>query len=304
MEINILLRMKHGLGDNAQFTIVLRHIKHYFPHWSVDMVVGQGKESYFKQYVRNIYRRNADEYDEKKYDLILDVKWPTPRECLHDLPSSKPTRFLKEVLKVEPIERFYRGYDITITEKEHRLADEYVASLPDKPFVILHYLAKTLKHRKSLGHDDAAYICLQILKAGYTPVVLDWKNESPVHDNKHIFNPGADCPLWEGETLSSAGTIAALISRAKLYIGVDSGPLHVAGCTKTPSIGVWHGHHPINFFDLCPNVTHLVSHAGAKKTIKGKKKDKARKYFEKNYNHIYYDSLSHQIECCLRTRLG
>ena len=56
----------------------------------------------------------------------------------------------------------------------------------------------------------------------------------------------------------SAGTIAALIQRSQLVIGVDSGPLHVAGATTTPTIGVWTGHLPIRYYDVADNVTHLV----------------------------------------------
>ena len=31
----------------------------------------------------------------------------------------------------------------------------------------------------------------------------------------------------------------ATIARAKLFIGIDSGLLHIAACTRTPSVAVW-----------------------------------------------------------------
>ena len=31
----------------------------------------------------------------------------------------------------------------------------------------------------------------------------------------------------------------ALIGRAKLFVGIDSGLLHIAACTRTPSVAVW-----------------------------------------------------------------
>ncbi len=294
--MKLLLKMKHGLGDNAQFTIVLRHLRHYYPDWEIDMEIGVGKESYFLPYTRKLFRRKQDKIPRRRYDEILDVKYPTPEVCQKEFPSSKPCRFIQKVMRIEPIESFFKGYDITVTDEEHELADTYIKKLPKQPFVLIHYLARTLKHRKSLGHDDAAFICLRLLKMGCTPVILDWKGESPIPNQKHIFNPGIDDPLWRGTHLPTAGTTAALIQRARLYIGIDSGPLHIAGCTKTPSIGVWYKHHPINFFDLCDNVTHLIPYICKKnKYIRGKHKVNARQYFEKNYKHIYYKDLSKEL---------
>lgn len=284
--------MKHGLGDNAQFTIVMRHVQYYFPDWVIDMEVGRGKQPYFKQFTNKLFLRKENRYDYREYDNILDVDWPPTEICHPSVPSTKPTRFLQNYLRVDPIPDLYRGYEITITPQEQELADEYVKTLPKQPFVIVHYLAKTLKFAKSLTHNDALFICRQALKHGCTPVVLDWKGESPLPDQQIIFNPGVNDPIWQGEKLSSAGTIAALIGRAKLYVGVDSGPLHVAGCTTTPTLAVWHGHHPVNFFDLCKNVTHLVPDAAkGLKGIKGSNKIVGRDYFEKAYNHVYYKHL-------------
>lgn len=299
--MRVLFRMRHGLGDNAQFTIVLRHIKHYFPNWQLDMEVGAGKESYFQVQTRNLFRRKKDLYDSRRYDNILDVIWPVPKACKSEVPSTKPTRFIEDVLKVKPIEHLFEGYEIDITKKEDKLAEEYVASLPDRPFVLIHYLAKTLKHSKSLSHAEAKFICNCIKAAGCVPVILDWKNESKLPDGKTIFNPGVDNPLWQGQKLSSAGTIAALIGKAKLYVGIDSGPLHVAGATKTPSIGVWHGHHPINFFDLCDNVTHLVPRNVCK--IKGSGSEVGKEYFQRKYNHAYYDDLKYTLADLITSKL-
>ncbi len=302
--MKVFFRMKHGLGDNAQFTIVMKHIKHYYPHWVVDMEVGKGKDSYFKQYTNKLFMRKTDRYNYRDYDNLLEIDWPPPEICSTTVPSSKPTRFIQNYLNAEPIEDLYRGYEITITDEEQELADKYVRTLP-REFVIVHYLAKTLKFAKSLTHDDATYICKQVLKAGYTPVILDWKKESPLPDQKKIFNPGPTDPIWKGEKLSSAGTIAALINRAKLYIGVDSGPLHVAGATKTPTIGIWHGHHPVNFFDLCSNVTHLLPiTAKGLKGIKGDNKTDGRNYFEKVYNHVYYKHLGKTLADQIRNNLN
>src|SRR5579859_7477833 len=287
--MKVLLKMKHGLGDNAQFTIVLRHIQRSRPDWIVDMEVGAGKASYFRSATRRLFLRNKEPYAEGEYDRVIEGSWSIPKTCRPDLPATKPTRFLQEVLGIDPIESLYRGYQIEIAPEEAELTDQYVASLPPRPLVLLHYLATTLRGFKNLSHEDAWFICDRIQEAGCIPVILDWKSESPLPDGKRIFNPGLDNPIWQGQKSSSAGTLASLIRRARLFIGIDSGPLHVAGATNTPTIGVWRKHHPVNFFDLCDNVTHLVPRRGCR--VRGDNAELGKSYFEQAYRFVYYNDL-------------
>ena len=53
--------------------------------------------------------------------------------------------------------------------------------------------------------------------------------------------------LWHGTRTGDADSSAALIAASQLVIGVDGGPLHVAGATATPTIGVRTQHHPVHF---------------------------------------------------------
>lgn len=318
--MKILIRLRHGLGDNAQFTVVLKHIQHYHPDWAIDMAVGIGKHSYFHNLVNTMFIKQSTSvgigektYDTRQYDEILDVLWPPPQTNFGHIPSTKPSQFLRYVIGVDPIESLYRKYEIKITEEDDIKTKEYKDTLPkNKGFVLVHYLAKTLKHNKSLQHDTAKRICDRLISHDYTPVILDWKKESPLPNNKTIFNPGADNPVWGNKyetiqgrsySLADAGTIASLIEKSSLYIGIDSGPLHVAGCTNTPTIGVWHGHHPVNFYDLPPNVTHLVDRKRKLSTIFGKEKERALEYFEKTYKYEYYDDLDRQIDKVIEERL-
>ncbi len=70
---------------------------------------------------------------------------------------------------------------------------------------------------------------------------------------------------------SSLADLLELIAQSDLLIGVDSGPLHLARLTRTPSLGVWFRHHPVSF--ALPrarqaNVFFSDAHAGA--TIAGR----------------------------------
>jgi hypothetical protein len=69
-------------------------------------------------------------------------------------------------------------------------------------------------------------------------VVLDWDRRSPLPDGVRIHNPGADHELWGGSGTGDAETLAALIEQSALLVGVDSGPLHVAGATATPTLAL------------------------------------------------------------------
>jgi ADP-heptose:LPS heptosyltransferase len=39
-----------------------------------------------------------------------------------------------------------------------------------------------------------------------------------------------------------------IIAQAKLFVGIDSGLLHIAACTRTPAIGLWGCTDPKNFY--------------------------------------------------------
>ena len=126
------------------------------------------------------------------------------------------------------------------------------------PAVLIHYQGNTSGDRKDLPHDLVRDVCEVVLHCGAVPVILDWDRRSPLVDGKKIHNPGAEHELWHGTGTGDAESLAALIDASRLLIGVDSGPLHVAGATDTPTIGVWTQHHPVHFFDLADNVLHLV----------------------------------------------
>lgn len=287
--MKILFEMSHGLGDNAQLTIGLKHIKKYHPNWIIDIEVGVGKESFFIDFARNIYTKRSDrKYDLRFYDNIHSILWERPEVCLDNAPTTKVTAFL-QYLKIKPDLTLY-NYQVHITSKDKNKVEKYLSTLPHTKFVLLHYIAKTFKEQKNLPTKLAQKICKTIIKAGYIPIILDWKSDCCFYDQEHIFCPDRYNTLWNEKGHAAAGTLAALIEKAKLYIGIDSGPAHVAGATNAPTIIVWREHHPVNFYDLPKNVLHLVP-KDHKKYIQGKDPDKAEHFFLNNYHFTHYDYL-------------
>jgi 2-polyprenyl-3-methyl-5-hydroxy-6-metoxy-1,4-benzoquinol methylase len=165
--------------------------------------------------------------------------------------------------------------------------------------VLLHYQGNTSAGDKDLDHDLAGGVCDVVRGAGLVPVVLDWDRRSPLPDGIRVHNPGAEHELWGGTGTGDAEALAALIEASTLLVGVDSGPLHVAGATTTPTVAVWTRHHPVHFYDLAENVTHLVpgDHAGL---VAG---PEALRYFEAHYRRRAYKHLGNELPALVQSLL-
>lgn len=291
---SILIEFRHGLGDAVQFTAVLKHLNHVHPDWAIDVAALRGKHSAYHGLCRNVFVLNEEKIDRAAYQQVYPLDWHECRTAHADWPSTKPSRCLLEVFGITPIHELFR-YEIRHRDASRELArktlSQYCPSGPLPggrfPAVLIHYQGNTSGERKDLPHELIREVCEVILAADFVPVILDWDRRSPLIDNVKIFNPDTNHELWEGRHTGDAETLAALIEAASLMIGIDSGPLHVAGATSTPTIGVWTQHHPVHFFDRADNVMHLVP-GDHEKTAAGKP---ALDYFVKNYRHHIYKQL-------------
>jgi FkbM family methyltransferase len=84
-------------------------------------------------------------------------------------------------------------------------------------------------------------------------------------------------------------------------VGVDSGPLHVAAATTTPTLGVWLRHHPLHYLGLADNVLHLVPerHEGM---IRGNREAGAA-FFRAHYRHRTYHDPGRELREAVREQL-
>jgi FkbM family methyltransferase len=153
--------------------------------------------------------------------------------------------------------------------------------------VLLHYEGNTSQSKKNLDHGTAGLFLRWVLEQGYVPIVLDWDRRSPHPDQKRIFCPGVGPgDLWGNFGSGDAASLAALIERSALFVGVDSGPQKAAAATGTPAIGIWTGHHPVQFFDPAPNFIHLVKEPH--RLIPPADNGGVAAYFESNYRFSQY----------------
>ncbi|WP_339911608.1 FkbM family methyltransferase [Symmachiella dynata] len=294
---SVLLRFGHGLGDAIQFSIVLKHLRQYRPEWQIDVLALRGKHSAFNGLCHQVYHDQEPLSDDIAYDHFVDVQWHEQDQPYANVPSTKVTRCLIEEFGIEPDPSLF-SYQLNVGQAARQSADAYLRSICGErplhegryPVLLLHYEGNTSQSTKNLSHETAEAICQAAIGAGLLPVVLDWDNRSPLPDQDRIFRPPTGPgDVWGGFGSGDAEILAALIEQSTLMVGVDSGPLHVAGTTTTATIGVWTGHFPPQYFDLADNVTHLVPSNWS--TIGFGKTQATARYFQENYRYQSYDDL-------------
>ncbi|MGH7136662.1 MAG: FkbM family methyltransferase, partial [Pirellulales bacterium] len=201
--------------------------------------------------------RDREAVDRGAYKHVFDLSWDECHTCYADSPSTKAEHCLRSVFGLKPIPDLCR-YELTIGKEAWLAAKSYLESICGRrvvagadgqvnpksnrgapgqnpksdaryPVVVVHYQGNTSCEKKDLSHDLARRVCETAIEAGFVPVILDWDNRSPLPDGVRIFNSNADHPLWGGSGTGDCERLAALIAQASLFIGVDSGPLHVAG---------------------------------------------------------------------------
>lgn len=294
--MNTLFKFGHGLGDTIQFQIVLRHLQRFSPQEVIDVEIARGKHTALEHLCNHVYVEGNGKPSLHNYQKRLDIEWWEANEGYSDLPSTKVTRCLKKVFGLEPqLDLYY--YDLPFTETHSRIVDEHLNKLCTKlesgkyPIVCIHYEGNTSTGEKNLDHNLVSRLCDLYIQNGYKILILDWDNRSPLLDGNNIYCFNKDHEIWGKIGTGDAVTLAALINSCSLFIGVDSGPLHIAGATTTPTIGVWTKHHPVKFFDIADNTRHFVPEYHTAQINK-----EARNFFEQNYRHYVYDQTDLAIQ--------
>lgn len=293
---SVLIDFTHGLGDAVQLTCILKHLVKYRPEWTVDVATEIGKHTAYTGQCRRSYVRDRDAIDRSAYSSVFELPWWECYSVYTDSPCTKVCNCLREVFGITPDLELLK-YSINVSGESLRKTADYLQSICGGqiqggrfPVVAIHYEGNTSGEKKNLPHESVSHLCNEIRLLGYTPLILDWDRRSPLPDQKTIFCPGVGSgDLWHETGTGDAERLAALLSQCAQVIGIDSGPLHVAGATETPTLGVWTGHSPIQFFDLCSNVTHLVS--AHWQAIPPCQHPEAAEFFKKHYAYRIFDDL-------------
>ncbi|MEE9187652.1 MAG: methyltransferase domain-containing protein, partial [Bacteroidota bacterium] len=289
----ILLNFGHGLGDAVQFGIVARALREHDPLSEVYVACGYGKHSVFANgdpMVKTLID-GSDDVDHRQFDDVREIRWPEPDRTYDGAPSTKAARHLLEI--GVPLDSVDFHYSIPPNDADAERADEYLRKLPS-PAVAIHYQANTRGGKKDLPHDLVLDLCRSLLDGGLTPLILDWDERCPFVDNSSIFCPDKRNPLWRNREIGDASLIRYLIEGSVCMLGVDSGPVHVAGATTTPTIAVWKCLHPVQFYDIADNVLHLIPR-NHEELIRGER-EPGLAYFQDAYRSKCYRSLGRDLK--------
>ncbi len=88
-------------------------------------------------------------------------------------------------------------------------------------------------------------------KSGYTPVLCGGSREI---DLSRSFLNNADFPVMDLVGRTSLVDLAAVIAHAKFLIGNDTGAIHIAVATSTPSVCIFGGAHPGRYVPYPPSL--------------------------------------------------
>ena len=286
----ILFRLPHGFGDAVQFTVVLQHLRAKYPQNYFGVVTKPGCGSLFRGLAHGVAVEPTAEavwafQPDDAFDFDVNIDWWEPDGCYHDSPATKAEKCLREAFGIEPqleLCRYKIDYAGELAHVGECLTHHGLAS---GGYVLLHYQGTTSASNKNIDEQVIRATVRRIRDAGFVPVVLDWDNRSCYARGKCSDAMVIDrtSPLWRGTETGDGATLAALASQAKLCIGIDSGPGHVMGATDAPTLIVWKSHHPLNYYSLSPNVTHVLPH-DHQSHIYGDA-DAGARFFRKHYRH-------------------
>ena len=253
-----------------------------------------------------VFVAGRDPFRAVDYDLVHTPAWLEPDVCYRDTPSTKAERSLREAFHIVP-RRDLCCYQIQPSAPALGLAAKYLIETTAGacrdadgryPAVVIHYQGNSARRRKNLDEQAVRKLIDQVVRLGYTAVVLDLETPpraallsfpSPHWPTGRVVCPSIDHPLWRGNGTGDGATIAALIAQAKLFVGIDSGPGHIAASTDTPSVIVWTGHHPVHYCAPSANAVHLVPE-DHRELLRGRADDGER-FFESHYRYRTYRDL-------------
>lgn len=241
----------HGLGDSSNFA-------HALPLWvrrgyTVEIHCPKDKAILFEPAgatwvesatVDNVYGHPADLHQRPQFDGVHQANKLGYNLVQPWLPQiGEHTDLWREMLNVK----------LTLPEPETKKEiDDWLDSMQGK-VVCFHPMGNTGPEQKNLSLDTQAETCRELLdQTDATIVLLDWDNRTQKISNRRVRHMADDFRKL------NVLELAYLIGRSALFIGVDSGPLHLTRFTDTPVLGVWTGHHPARYALPRTQTAHLV----------------------------------------------
>jgi hypothetical protein len=243
----------------------LRHLAKYRPDWIIDYVADPGRYSAAIGHVRHaLTYADPLPMDRMRYDREIDVKLYDTFSAWTDRPNTRVVSCLHEKFGM-PWDRECGGYVVNVTDEARAAALEFFGHLDVRllqkgqrcKVVAIQYQGDCWTDRKNLTHGQAAQICYRVSELGRVPLLLDWRNTSPITATMPEVRTVGKLPhadAWGRDAQMNS----AIIQQCEAFIGIDSGPGKCASAVGTPALICWTKLHPALFHDPCETTTHLV----------------------------------------------
>lgn len=302
--VHVLIRLQtgYGLGDAVQISSVLRHLRKYRPTWIIDYQADEGRHSAAIGLVRNAFTY-SDAVVASSYDREIDIVLYDTFAGWTDRPNTRVTQCLHERFGMA-WDRELASYEINVTQEAKESAEAFLSPLLKNNglgrinrVVCIQYQGDSAQVNKNLTHEQAADICQAVIDAGRVPLLMDWRNLSPLPDQSTIHTTGR--MVMSSKWGRDAQMNAAIIGQCEAFIGIDSGPGKCASATDTPSLICWTANHPALFHDPCPNTTHLVPENHRQNPLL-EGNSGAADFFEREYNWTTYANLVESVKTWIR----
>jgi ADP-heptose:LPS heptosyltransferase len=224
------------------------------PFWDRSPLRGKGK---VLPYLRSLFAVRRDRYDTA---IVVTSHWRAPASALaagipvrigrqhrhnrrfltHVLPREDRTQLavldlgrLLHPLGISEVPTHYRLDPAPLAERQRRLAPRVGV----KPLAAVHPFAGSSD--RCLPVADWIRVATSLPAIGLTPLWLGSTSELRVVRAAAGSSPGWLFADELGD--DSIGDLAALIALSAIYLGHDSGPLHVASALGIPVVGVYMG---------------------------------------------------------------
>lgn len=258
MNVLISLYKGYGMGDAVKMSAVLKHVRKYRPYWNIVFRAQDGQEQVGSGIAHQTCcydQALPDLYYHHEVQITLYDQW----RGYTDRPNTQVSLCLKDHFDLDWDHECGR-YEINPRSDAKEAALGVLRacdrSYDGEDWVAVHYQGDSARCNKNLTHLQALSVCRAVEKAGARPILLDWRDESPLPDTARIPTVGRFG--FSRAFGRSPEMNAAIIARCRAFIGVDSGPAKCASATDIPSLIVWTKHHPARFHDPAPNTVHLV----------------------------------------------
>jgi ADP-heptose:LPS heptosyltransferase len=252
---SILIVKLDEIGDMATATHVFEHLKTRYPNSSITLLC--------KPFVKNLIANdpNVDEIIisesewKKKYDLVVELRgnWKTLFKAIRFWPKMRGDRGsvrwrnkklggqVHEVLTnyqiIEPLldSDSLVPPQIHLSQEDEDYANSFIQETGIDKFALIHAGARRELRRWDLS--NYAELCTYLRENHKLSIVLVGGEEDEIINEK--IQSLCTYNLHSIAGKNSLTQFAALAKKASLFVGNESGPIHIAAAMNTPLIGIY-----------------------------------------------------------------